>query len=45
MIKLNETTDGKKICPFCKYEWRAKVDNPVSCVRCKHRFDFDEVKA
>lgn len=27
-------------CPFCKYEWRPRVDRPKSCPECKKRFKW-----
>lgn len=27
-------------CPICNYEWKNKKQNPVSCPRCKRRFDY-----
>ena len=32
------------ICNKCGYEWEARIDSPVSCPRCKVRFDYGEVK-
>lgn len=26
-------------CPFCGYKWSGRKKNPVSCSRCKRRFD------
>ena len=26
-------------CPKCDYEWDARVTEPKSCPRCKHRLD------
>ncbi|MBU0894948.1 MAG: hypothetical protein KKB88_05895 [Nanoarchaeota archaeon] len=28
-------------CKKCGYEWESKIDNPVSCPRCK-RYDWNE---
>ena len=30
-------------CNQCGYDWRAKVENPRACTRCK-RYDWDEPK-
>ena len=27
-------------CKFCDYEWRERTDNPISCPKCKMRFDY-----
>ena len=27
-------------CRYCGYKWKAKVDNPKACPRCKTRFDY-----
>ena len=27
------------ICPFCKWDWKARVDEPKCCPRCKRRLD------
>jgi len=27
-------------CQYCGYEWKAKIKNPISCPRCKRRFDY-----
>ena len=32
--------DKIRKCRFCDYEWLSKVDDPVSCPRCKKRFDY-----
>jgi len=39
--------DGKEglVCPFCKYGaedrmWIPRVSDPVSCPKCKVRFDY-----
>jgi hypothetical protein len=30
-------------CPYCKYIWSKRGDfSPVSCPRCKKRFDYPE---
>jgi len=26
-------------CPFCHWDWRARVENPKACPRCKRRLD------
>jgi len=28
------------ICKFCGYEWKTKTEDPVSCPKCKRRFDY-----
>lgn len=32
-----------KVCELCGYEWNPRKDNPVSCPRCKRRFDYPKV--
>jgi len=27
-------------CKYCLYSWKTKKDNPVSCPRCKRRYDY-----
>jgi hypothetical protein len=27
-------------CPHCKYVWCKRAEKPVSCPRCKKRFDY-----
>lgn len=27
-------------CPYCGYEWKTRKPNPISCPRCKRRFDY-----
>lgn len=27
-------------CEHCDYEWNARKEHPVSCPRCKKRFDY-----
>jgi len=27
-------------CPFCGYQWEERNNDPVSCPRCKKRFDY-----
>ena len=29
-------------CKYCKYEWEPRKKNPISCPRCKKRFDYEE---
>jgi len=31
-------------CDKCGYEWKAIKEDPVSCPRCKRRFDYPEAK-
>ena len=31
-------------CEFCTYRWVSRVDRPVSCPRCKRRFDYREAR-
>ena len=28
----------------CGYEWISRIDNPVSCPKCKKRFDYEPKK-
>jgi hypothetical protein len=28
-------------CKFCDYSWKARVDQPKECPRCKNRLDYD----
>lgn len=52
MIKLQKRKLGNRtglVCSFCGYGnnrklWIPRVDSPVSCPKCKKRFDYDEVK-
>ncbi len=32
-----------KICKRCFYEWKSKLEKPISCPKCK-RYDWDEDK-
>jgi hypothetical protein len=27
-------------CDVCDYEWKSKKEKPISCPRCKRRFDY-----
>lgn len=27
-------------CKYCDYEWKPMKENPLSCPRCKRRFDY-----
>jgi len=27
-------------CKYCSYDWKSRKDEPVSCPRCKRRFDY-----
>lgn len=33
-------TDTMKKCNNCGYEWETRIENPVSCPKCKRRFDY-----
>src|SRR3989338_2663283 len=37
-------SNKNKECEFCSYNWISRVDNPLSCPRCKRRFDYKESK-
>jgi rubrerythrin len=28
------------LCERCGYKWKEKKENPISCPRCKRRFDY-----
>ena len=30
-------------CKYCGYEWESRKENPISCPRCKRRFDYDKI--
>jgi len=30
----------KHYCIHCEYEWKARVEEPKSCPRCKKRLDY-----
>jgi len=34
----------KQKCEHCNYEWVPRVEEPVSCPRCKKRFDIVKKK-
>jgi hypothetical protein len=27
-------------CGYCDYQWQPRKQKPISCPRCKHRFDY-----
>ncbi len=31
-------------CPYCKYKWLNKTNNPKACPRCKSRLDYYPVR-
>jgi DNA-directed RNA polymerase subunit RPC12/RpoP len=34
----------KKVkCGYCGYRWEPRVSSPISCPRCKRRFDYKAV--
>ncbi|HLC68758.1 MAG TPA: hypothetical protein VJH24_02870 [Candidatus Bilamarchaeaceae archaeon] len=33
-----------KFCEFCNYTWHSRVAKPISCPRCKRRFDYKEAR-
>jgi len=37
-------SDKNKECEFCRYNWISRVENPLSCPRCKRRFDYKEAR-
>lgn len=40
-IKIENIKNIKiKTCERCNYKWNPILDNPVSCPRCKRRFDY-----
>ena len=36
---MEKNKDYNKECFKCGYNWKAKVENPVACPKCKFRFD------
>jgi|GEM_PF-1693943 rubrerythrin len=36
-------TTMEQACGYCGYEWMARKEEPVSCPRCKRRFDYPEL--
>lgn len=32
-------------CNKCNYEWKPRKKDPVSCPRCKRRFDYKKLEA
>lgn len=32
-------------CEFCQYDWQPRKPNPLSCPRCKRRFDYPAVES
>jgi hydrogenase maturation factor HypF (carbamoyltransferase family) len=39
----DQLRDRTLICPKCNYEWKPRVDKPVSCPECKHRLKLAQV--
>ena len=40
-LKPQRKNKGEKNCPYCKHKWWIKTKNPISCPRCKRRFDYE----
>ena len=38
------TITMNEICEHCQYEWSPRVEQPVSCPRCKRRFDYLDIE-
>ncbi len=39
-----ETIKNMMKCSNCDYEWKPRKENPMSCPRCKRRWDYPMLK-